>query len=792
MATQAFERLYRLTVDGTQAERQLKKLNETTSSIATGFARLRQAAVSTFGVFAAARGIQGLVNAADQLELLTGSFQALTGSADRAADMTERVFRTIEDTGSGLEDTASTFQRLTIGMNAFGASNEQIDAVANSFIKLGRISGTSMANTNAALVQFSQGLATGKLQGDELRSIMERLPLLTQLIADEWNTVHKNAQITRGDVKQMGREGKLTADILVNSLLRNFDKINDQFGKLVFTLDQELNVFKLRLTQAFASIAVGTGFGDAVKATVSAASEALGKLATGIESMSDDFSVLWLSIKTTVSGIEGMSSAILFALMPAIGALSVALQGLVMRNPILAFVSVATAALLILIARWDELKNLLLNEVPRWFYEMKGIFLSVMADMEVGFKQMWTGIQDFATSGVNGVIRQINRMTAAIAKLKPGGISVAIPELGFANAEEPISDFTALAETAFGKAAEFSLKFAQGLTNIADKAEASRKALELLAAQKITNEEAESAAKKRTQDLENLRDAVLNTLDPLRELKLAQEDLWQLASTGQISWSQFEEYNAIMDGSKKATEDAAEAVRRAKQDWVDYGISLKDSLDPMNSILRKMTEIDVAIEAGLLKKEVGESYKKMLLDIQDAADQSKDKIVSMLEQIKTAADGFVKDFTTTLVEGLAKGEFAFKQFAISILETMAKIVLNSIFLKFFEAILGTGVSAGSGATGGGFLRAGGDEGTGHTVGVLQSPTYGRGQGAGATPVKINVYNNAPVAVSTETSQNSDGSFNIELFIESRVNAAINNGGLDKSMKSSFGLSRRAF
>jgi hypothetical protein len=249
-----------------------------------------------------------------------------------------------------------------------------------------------------------------------------------------------------------------------------------------------------------------------------------------------------------------------------------------------------------------------------------------------------------------------------------------------------------------------------------------------------------------------------------------------------------------MDGSKKATEDAAEAVRRAKQDWVDYGISLKDSLDPMNSILRKMTEIDVAIEAGM-DKEFGEGLKKMLLDIQDAADKSKDKIVSMLEQIKTAADGFVKDFTTTLVEGLAKGEFAFKQFAVSILETMAKIVLNSVFEKFFTmlmALWGNRYVASSPGAPTVPQKAGGNNDSEHTIGVMQSPTYGRGQGAGSSPVKINVYNNAPVAVSTETSQNSDGSFNIELFIESRVNAAINKGGLDKSMKSSFGLSRRAF
>ena len=57
--------------------------------------------------------------------------------------------------------------------------------IAENFIKLGRVSGTAMADINGALIQFTQGLASGRLQGDELRSIFERLPQVIQLIAKE-------------------------------------------------------------------------------------------------------------------------------------------------------------------------------------------------------------------------------------------------------------------------------------------------------------------------------------------------------------------------------------------------------------------------------------------------------------------------------------------------------------------------------------------------------------------------------------------------------------------------------
>ncbi|MDP4836441.1 MAG: hypothetical protein NWS01_04740, partial [Burkholderiales bacterium] len=62
-------------------------------------------------------------------------------------------------------------------------------------------------------------------------------------------------------------------------------------------------------------------------------------------------------------------------------------------------------------------------------------------------------------------------------------------------------------------------------------------------------------------------------------------------------------------------------------------------------------------------------------------------------------------------------------------------------------------------------------------------------GVSASPVNVNVYNNAGVEVQTQASESSDGSKQIDIYIEKKVRDMVNNGGLDRSMRGAYGLAR---
>ena len=183
-----------------------------------------------------------------------------------------------------------------------------------------------------------------------------------------------------------------------------------------------------------------------------------------------------------------------------------------------------------------------------------------------------------------------------------------------------------------------------------------------------------------------------------------------------------------------------------------------------------------------------------------------DETDKMLKKIKDAVDGFAREFTDTLVDGLAEGELAFDEFAESVLKTIAKMVLNELFTQFFSAIVGTyGGDGILGAFGGASARTlhvsqqevlptartrGGGAALHNVVTSGMITSGGRSRMGGGVNVVVN--NNAPVDVEARESRDDQGNVNIELLIERQVNQSIYSGGLDKAMRSNYGVARRAF
>jgi hypothetical protein len=69
------------------------------------------------------------------------------------------------------------------------------------------------------------------LRGDELRSIMEQLPMVADIIA-------RHLGVTRGELWALGHQGKITSLDLVEAFRDAREEIEERFGKFVPTLAQ--------------------------------------------------------------------------------------------------------------------------------------------------------------------------------------------------------------------------------------------------------------------------------------------------------------------------------------------------------------------------------------------------------------------------------------------------------------------------------------------------------------------------------------------------------------------------
>ena len=161
-----------------QFQRSVDKLNRSSASTARSLRTMSNSvsslgaaarvASSAMAIFYSARGLTGIVQQADAMRNLEASFQTLLGTGERASAMMENIFSTARRTGAPINDVAEATQRLAVGLGEMGASNQQISTIAETFIKLGRVGGASMADVNGALIQVCQGLSSGGLQGDEV------------------------------------------------------------------------------------------------------------------------------------------------------------------------------------------------------------------------------------------------------------------------------------------------------------------------------------------------------------------------------------------------------------------------------------------------------------------------------------------------------------------------------------------------------------------------------------------------------------------------------------------------
>lgn len=174
-----------------------------------------------------------LVSIAGQYAGIQARLKLLVGDQARVAEMNEAIYQSALRSQGSFEQMADAVTK--IGMTAKEAfpDSKQVVPFVEGIQKLFAIGGTGAQQQGDAMLQLTQALGSGKLQGDEFRSIAEAAPLIEQMVA-------KYMGVTQGALKDLSSKGAITADILKNAILSNLDEINSQFATMPMTFDQQM------------------------------------------------------------------------------------------------------------------------------------------------------------------------------------------------------------------------------------------------------------------------------------------------------------------------------------------------------------------------------------------------------------------------------------------------------------------------------------------------------------------------------------------------------------------------
>lgn len=189
---------------------------------------------------------KAFVDTATKVELLQSRINLYTSTSVESQQIFAQLVQQANRAGTDIDAVANSFQRFAAAGKDAGISNQVILQFTDNLQKMARISGASSAEASAAIYQLSQAFASGRLQGDEFRSVSEQLPTVLQVLA-------KQMGVTTGELKQLGSDGEITRDKLL--LLNNAtDEISVQFDKLPRSVDQSATALRNNLSVAIAEL----------------------------------------------------------------------------------------------------------------------------------------------------------------------------------------------------------------------------------------------------------------------------------------------------------------------------------------------------------------------------------------------------------------------------------------------------------------------------------------------------------------------------------------------------------
>lgn len=194
---------------------------------------------------------------------------------EQLADVTGRVFNITQQTRSSLDATASLYARLERATRQYGTSADDLAKLTTIINQGFVVSGATAQEAENAIIQLSQGLASGALRGEEFNSVNEQGNRLIVALADSMG-------VSIGEMRNMAAQGKLTTDVVVNGLLSQGAVIGKEFANTTTTISQALQVAGNNVTKFFGeNSTVKTGaaiFNDAVVT----ASENIGVLSAAL------------------------------------------------------------------------------------------------------------------------------------------------------------------------------------------------------------------------------------------------------------------------------------------------------------------------------------------------------------------------------------------------------------------------------------------------------------------------------------------------------------------------------
>lgn len=265
-------------LDSSAAEANLKRTNEAIDKVGTTADRVSGMVAKAFAFAGLSVGIAGILDMADAYTTAQNKLKNVVDTTEQLSVVTQALFDISNQTRSSYESTVELYSRVGLAVKDLGRSQEEVLQFTKSLNQAVVLSGASANEASAGIIQLAQGMASGTLRGDELNSVLEQLPVVADVITQSMG-------ITRGELRNMGAQGKITADIILDAFAKAQVQLEERFGKTIPTLSQAWTVFRNNLLQSIGELDQTTGATAALSSFILTLADNMGTITRVVEAL---------------------------------------------------------------------------------------------------------------------------------------------------------------------------------------------------------------------------------------------------------------------------------------------------------------------------------------------------------------------------------------------------------------------------------------------------------------------------------------------------------------------------
>lgn len=278
-------------------------LSAKVQGLTADFNSLRNVIVSIAGIDLSIGGLEKIAGLADDYQNVSNRIRTTVADSQQLAAVTQQVFAIAQETGTALDATAKTYQRLEQVIEGTGKSQleaqQQAIALTKELNEEIIVSGVSSAEASRAVMDLVHGLAGGELQARQFNQIMRQFPDLAKQIA-------QGLGVSSTQLEKMVHAGLPAVDVL-RALANQSDAIDARFKDLPVTFARAWTQLTNAVEKYIGEASQASAVSDAVKSSIIGIANNIGIVAVGAEAVGVAMAA-WLGGKglQAISGIVSL------------------------------------------------------------------------------------------------------------------------------------------------------------------------------------------------------------------------------------------------------------------------------------------------------------------------------------------------------------------------------------------------------------------------------------------------------------------------------------------------------